>query len=297
MSTPNLLSPHLSRRQVLGASAALLMPALASAKFDHPLGAELYTVRADLPKDPDRVLKAIAEMGYKEVEGSRADSVSMTAKFKEYGLKPVSCHAEQGLITGNWGKQPVPAGLTLESAIDGAKAAGVHYFVMPYLPPDQRTDADGYKSLCDKMNHAAMLCKKVGMEFAYHNHAFEFGGKPGERPIDIFKARLDPKLVALEMDVFWVSVAGHDPVEMLNEWKGRVSMLHLKDKPKDLAVMYNEGVPRTTFKEVGAGSLDFKAILAAAPKAGVKHYFVEQDQTPGDALASLKKSIDYLKTV
>lgn len=292
-----MVSRRACLKQSLAASATLLLPRFASAKFDHPLGAELYTVREDLPKDPDRVLKAIAEIGYKEVEGGRADTVAYAAKLKEFGLRPISCHAEQGIITGNWGTAKAPEGLTLQSAIDSAKAAGVHYFVMPYLPPDQRTNAEGYKALSDKMNHAGELCRKAGMEFAYHNHAFEFGGKPGERPIDIFKARLDPKLVALEMDVFWVSVAGQDPVAMLQEWKGRVSLIHLKDKAKDTPVMYNEGVPRTTFKEVGSGVLNFPAILKAAPAAGVKHYFVEQDQTPGDSLASLKKSFDYLKTV
>jgi sugar phosphate isomerase/epimerase len=74
-------------------------------------------------------------------------------------------------------------------------------------------------------------------------------------------------------------------------------LLHLKDKAKDAPVQYTEDVPRTAFKEVGSGVLDFPAILKAAPAAGVKHYFVEQDQTPGDPLDSLRKSFEYLKTV
>jgi sugar phosphate isomerase/epimerase len=147
------------------------------------------------------------------------------------------------------------------------------------------------------MNHTGELCKKAGMQFAYHNHAFEFGGKPGERPIDIFKERLDKKLVALEMDMFWVSVAGHDPLQMLQEWNGRVALLHLKDKEKGTPVQYTESVPKTAFKEVGSGSLDIPAILKAAPGLGVKHYFVEQDQTAGDPLDSLRKSFEYLKTI
>ncbi len=279
------------------AAGAAGFTALAQAKFTQPVGAELYTVRGDLPKDPDRVLKEIAGMGYKEVEGGRADTLKFSAQFKQYGLKPVACHAEQGLITGNWGNQKAPEGLTLESSMAGLKEAGVQWYIMPYLPPDQRGSADSYKALCDKMNHAAEVAKKAGLGFAYHNHAFEFGGKPGERPIDIFLERLDKKLVMFEMDVFWVSVAGNDPVKLLGEWKGRVPLLHLKDKAKDTPVQYNEGVKRTAFQEVGSGTLDFKAILAAAKAAGVKHYFVEQDQTPGDALASLKKSYEYLRTL
>lgn len=96
------------------------------------------------------------------------------------------------------------------------------------------------------------------------------------------------------MDVFWVSVGGGDPVELLRRYAGRVPLIHLKDKAAGTPVQYNEAVAGTAFKEVGAGTLDFAAILRAASTAGVKHYFVEQDSTPGDPLASLRQSFDYL---
>jgi sugar phosphate isomerase/epimerase len=185
----------------------------------------------------------------------------------------------------------------VDEAIESVKNTGAQYLTMAYIMPAARGDLDFYRKTADQMNHMGELCRKAGLQFAYHNHAFEFGGKTGERPIDILKERLDKKLVALELDVFWVSVAGHDPVEMLNEWKGRVALLHLKDKEKDTPVQYAENVARTAFKEVGSGSLDFPAILKAAPGAGVKHYFVEQDQTPGDPLDSLKKSFEYLQKI
>ena len=99
------------------------------------------------------------------------------------------------------------------------------------------------------------------------------------------------------MDAFWVSVAGHDPVAMLQKLSGRVPLLHCKDKASGTEVMYKETVPRTAFKEVGSGSLDFRAILKAADAAGVEHYFVEQDHTPGDPIASLRKSYEYLQSI
>src|SRR4051812_9132509 len=78
--------------------------------------------------------------------------------------------------------------------------------------------------------------------------------------------------------------------------QGRVALVHLKDKAAGVPAETNEAkVAATTFKEVGSGSLDFRAILKAADAAGVEHYFVEQDQTPGDPVASLKKSYDYLQ--
>jgi sugar phosphate isomerase/epimerase len=212
-------------------------------------------------------------------------------------MKAVSCHVETPLITGDWEKYKGMKPATVEEAVENVKKLGAQYFTMAYIQPAARGDLDFYKKTADQMNKTGELCKKAGLQFAYHNHAFEFGGKAGERPIDVFKERLDHKLVALEMDVFWVSVAGQDPVEMLKEWKGRVGLLHLKDKAKDTPVQYTESVARTAFQEVGSGSLNFPEILKAAPAAGVKHYFVEQDQTPGDPLDSLKKSFEYIQSV
>lgn len=288
----------LSRRQWLASSLSLAAAPLLAAAKPRTVGVQLYTVRGTLMKESEHVIKTIAEIGYKEIEGAgRLDLITLLPLIKQYGMTAVSCHVETPLITGDWEKYKGMKQVAVEDAIASVKTAGVQYFTMAYIQPAARGDLDFYRKTADQMNHTGELCKKAGLQFAYHNHAFEFGGTPGERPIDIFKARLDKKLVALEMDMFWVSVAGIDPLQMLQEWKGRVALLHLKDKEKGTPVQYTESVARTAFKEVGAGSLDFPALLKAAPGLGVKHYFVEQDQTPGDPLDSLKKSFEYLKTV
>jgi sugar phosphate isomerase/epimerase len=101
----------------------------------------------------------------------------------------------------------------------------------------------------------------------------------------------DKNLVGLELDIFWASVAGQNPVDVLKRYSGRVPLLHLKDKSKNFGqVQYNEKVPKDTFKEVGNGSIDIAAVLKAAEAEGVEHYFVEQDQTSGDPLDSLAAS-------
>src|SRR5262249_12085660 len=107
----------------------------------------------------------------------------------------------------------------------------------------------------------------------------------------------DPKLLGIEMDVFWVSVAGHDPVELLRKLSGRVPLLHVKDKAAGTPDRFNEGVLRTAFKEAGQGVVDWPRVLAAAKSAGVRHYFVEQDQTPGDPVESLRQSYHYLSNL
>ena len=290
-------SLKLSRRDVLALAATSTVLRAAPAK--RVIGVQLYTVRGTLMKDSDHVLKTIADIGYKEIEGAgRADLIALAPKIKSLGMKPVSCHVETPLITSDWDKYKGMKQVPLEEAIDSLKNIGVEYFTMADIQPQARgTDLDFYRRTADQMNHTAQMCNKAGLKFAYHNHAFEFAGTKGERPIDIFHERLDRKLVNLELDVFWASVAGNDPMEMLKLWKGRVGLLHLKDKAQDTPVQYSESVAKTAFKEVGSGILDFPAILKAAPGAGVKHYFVEQDQTAGDPLDSLRRSFEYLQTV
>ncbi|MDP9170364.1 MAG: sugar phosphate isomerase/epimerase [Acidobacteriota bacterium] len=287
---------NLSRRQLLALAAAAPLLGAASKRI---IGVQLYTVRGTLMKDSDHVLQTIADIGYKEIEGQgRADLIALAPKIKDLGMKSVSCHVETPLITGDWDKYKGMKEAPLEEAIESLKKIDVEYFTMAYIQPQARgADLDFYRKTADQMNHAAEMCQKAGLKFAYHNHAFEFAGAKGQRPIDIFHERLDKKLVNLELDVFWASVAGNDPVEMLKTWKGQVGLLHLKDKAKDMPVQYKEGADKSAFKEVGSGGLDFPAILKAAPPAGVKHYFVEQDQTPGDPLDSLRKSFEYLQTV
>jgi sugar phosphate isomerase/epimerase len=149
------------------------------------------------------------------------------------------------------------------------------------------------------MNKAGEKVKQAGLQLGYHNHAFEFEkGADGATVLDTMMTKWDRALVKLEMDVFWVSIAGIDPVALLQKYSGRVALMHVKDKAADAPTVTSEmKVPPTAFKEVGSGSLDIRAILKAGEAAGVEHYFVEQDQTPGDPIASLKKSIAYLQQI
>jgi sugar phosphate isomerase/epimerase len=150
------------------------------------------------------------------------------------------------------------------------------------------------KALAEKLNKTGEKCRAAGLTFCYHNHAFEFEPMDGSTRFQVLVDTLDKNLVSFEIDCFWVSVAGHDPVEILKKLSGRVKLLHLKDKAQGTPVLYQENVPATTYKEVGHGILDWPPILREAEKAGVQHYFVEQDQTPGDPVESLRQSFDYI---
>jgi sugar phosphate isomerase/epimerase len=274
----------------LGASAVGVLASRARAAELAPkrLGVQLYTVRTLLPAKDDEVLRQIADIGYKEIEGGYDDLMRISAKAKADGLKPVSCHVPTDIVLGDGSKGP-----SFEKVLKDLKSIGVEYAVVPYIGEELRKpevlDAFG-----DKMNAAGRAAKKAGLQLAYHNHAFEWGQMDGKRVFDRMFSSTDPKLVKFEVDVFWLSVGGIDPARFLEEHAGRVVLLHLKDKASAQAVQFNEHVPKESFQEVGNGTIDFPAILKTAEKIGVKHYFVEQDQTPGDPIASLKISYKYL---
>ncbi len=275
-----------------GALAASLASAKKKPGFDKPIGAQLYTVRKVLPQDPDATLKAISEIGYKEVEAGLGDLDKLSPLLEKHGLACRSVHLESGLITGEGEK---PEGMTLESALDDLKKHGIQFVGCPYSGPQKGPDE--YKRVSDSMNHAGEEAQKRGMQFFYHHHAYEFGGEPGKRAWDYYLEYWNPKLVALEIDVFWMSVAGQDPAEQIRKFGNRVIALHLKDKAFGTPVHYDQDMPPYSFKEVGTGVVDFPAVLRAAERAGVKHYFVEQDETPGDPIASLRISYKNLRSM
>jgi sugar phosphate isomerase/epimerase len=202
-------------------------------------------------------------------------------------LKPVSIHLDSTMVTK--GDED-----TAKRTLDDLKRKGFSYAVFPYLPPAERGGLDVIRALAEKLNKFGEKCRAAGLNFCYHNHAFEFEPMGGTMPFQVLLDNTDKKLVGIELDLFWVSVAGHDPAEMLGKLSGRVPLAHLKDKAQGTEVMYKESVPRTAFKEVGGGVLEWPKILRAARSAGVAHYFVEQDQTPGNPVDSLRQSFAYL---
>ena len=132
------------------------------------------------------------------------------------------------------------------------------------------------------------------MHLCYHNHAFEFEPvATGGNLLDVLMQTADPKLVSLELDIMWSRVAGVDPVPAIKKYGKRVALMHLKNVA-DLPPQYNEKVAKESFREVGNGVIDIASVLKAAQAAGVQHYFVEQDQTPGDPVDSLRQSYAFV---
>jgi len=264
-------------------------------------GVQLYTVRNEIAKEPWATVQAIAEIGYREVEVLRNQVKTLAPLLKRVNLNAVSLHFETPLLTGNWAAwqhadmPPIEAGVTYDGCVSLARDHGFRYIVFNYLSPEERLGLDFYQSLAEKLNAAAYKANAAGLQFCYHNHDFEFQPKSGGRPIDVLLKHLDPKLIRLEVDAFWVSMAGVNAADFLREHAGRVELVHLKDRAKGTPIHYDIAtVPNDTYRELGSGDLPLQAILEAVSHSNAKHLFVEQDFSR-DPIASLRQSYAFLK--
>lgn len=267
----------------LGSAAAA---AAAHARSLKTVGVQLYTVRSIIDAKPLETLRALDEIGYREAEVIMGNMEKIWPSLQQTKLKPVSLHMDTQLFTLNQDKLP--------AALESAKKHGLQYVVCPYIAPKDRGGADVMKRLGETLNKAGQTCSTMGLQLCYHNHAFEFEPSGSGTLLDVLLGATDPKLVHLELDIMWAQVGGPGPEAVLQKYSGRIPLMHLKNVASGTGHRFNENVPRTSFAEVGKGEIDVAAVLKAAGPAGVKHYFVEQDQTPGNPLDSLRNSFEYL---
>jgi sugar phosphate isomerase/epimerase len=242
------------------------------------IGAQLYTVRRELEKEFEGTLARVAGLGYREVEF--AGYFGHTPKEVEdvlarHNLVSPAAHVQLADLRGS-----------LQTMIEAAHVIGHEYLLLAWTPPEERKSLDDYRRLADLCNRAGEQTKRAGVQFAYHNHDFEFATVEGRVPYDLLLERMDSELVKLELDLYWIVKGGASPLDYFKKYPGRFHLLHVKDM---------DATPRHYFTEVGRGVIDFKSIFANAERAGVKHYFVEQDETPGSPFDSLKISMDYLR--
>lgn len=289
-----------SRRSFIKSASLLSAGAFFEPKFFKPekqyIGLQLYTVRDAMQSDPLGTLAKVAKLGYNSVEGATytgsekfygMDAAAFSNLLKQNGLIMPSSHYRLGEEKTN--NKPVQGTILYgwDKAVDNAAAVGIKYMVCAYLSDAERGGLDHYKYVAEQLNKAGERTKKSGIQLCYHNHAFEFDSQNGKLPYEILLNDTDKNLVKMEMDMYWISKAGKDPVDLFNQHPGRFPLFHLKDMDK---------TPEKNFTEVGNGTIDFKRILAKADKAGLKYFFVEQDKTPGDPFESIEKSITYIKS-
>jgi sugar phosphate isomerase/epimerase len=305
----------LSRTAYAGAGAVALT-ALPRASWADPLGLpigiQLYAVSKPLHDDPAGTLKELYSIGYREVESAGPQAGMSTEAFRKLiddaGLKCPSAHLQ--LAQGDLGPQ-----------FDQAHALGAHYAVssvlrafspefmkaakaamdsggkmpMPKMAP---MGLDDFKRTAERMNEVGKAAKAAGLQYAYHNHNFEFVKMPDGGPgYDILLKETDPELVKFEVDCGWMVVAGGNPPAYFAKYPGRFRMLHIKDfKPVEHPTTDLMGKGRPLGTDLGTGFIDYGPIFAAAKGKGIQHIFVEQEAPFAvSQMASAKVDYAYLQ--
>ena len=243
-----------------------------------PIALQLYTVRDQMEKDVPGTLKAVADMGYENVECAGTAGLSPEDYRKACeaaGLTIVSAHV------------PAPTGECVCETIEMAIALGVKYVATGMPGPLREQGAEGYRTHAQNCQEAALKFAKQGITFCYHNHSFEFAQFDGKYGLDILYEESSPDSLQAQFDVYWVQHGGEDPAQYMLKWKDRCKTIHLKDMLDDEA---------KSFAEVGQGILNWPRVFEAAAEIGVDYYIVEQDRCAGPSLESAKISIENLKS-
>lgn len=281
-------------------SAFLRSNRLLAQSLGLPLGLQLYSVREMLPKDYAGTLKQVGALGYRQVEaaGFYDHSASEVKQaMKNAGLDCVSAHYSYDNLSTQF-----------DEVLEYNKSLGVHYIICSspgfknparlknvkrgdwanaFTLEDWRWNAEQFNKFGEKV-HAA------GMKFGYHNHTMEFQKQDGVVPyIELLKLT-DPSKVTMEMDCGWVVVGGGNPIELLERYPTRISMLHVKDFKVTGKPMSVTNPPPSA--ELGRGSIDYRPILKAAAKTGhIRHCFVEQEEYDMPTMQALKIDAEYMR--
>ncbi|MEP7252203.1 MAG: sugar phosphate isomerase/epimerase [Ginsengibacter sp.] len=299
------------------ALAGLVLPGFSKAgifdsrKSGRTIGLQLYTLGNLMTTDTKATLEKLASIGYKDLESAGSQKGNfygytpkeLSTMIKDAGMTWRSAHVggapfspQQILKMAKTAEdsariqkmmerfKDMPKTLNLrdnyKELADNAAEGGLGYLVCSSIPV---STMDEIKTAVDVFNKSGEACKKVGVQFGYHNHTTEFDNVEGHRPFDYILANTDKDLVKMELDLAWATKANQDPVALFKEHPGRFPLWHVKDLDKETK----------NPAEVGTGIVDFKRIFDNAKESGMKYFFVEQDGAP-QPIQNVTNSYNYL---
>jgi sugar phosphate isomerase/epimerase len=285
----------LQQAAALASSSTLARMSHAAAP-PYKMGLQLFTVRDAMARDVDGTLKQIAALGYQEVETYgfapegpgyyRMPARDFAQRLRDHGLTSPSGHYDLNRFAT---ASDDDLHRYVDSCIGGAKLLGQRYITWPFLEEPLRA-IEPFSRIVARFNAIGERIAKGGLQFAYHNHGFEFVEQNGRVPYDVVLRETDPKLVKLQIDLYWLA---HDSKQTPRHWferaPGRYVMWHVKDMHK---------VSRD-YTELGNGTIDYTKIWPDAAFSGMQHFFVEQGgnfaqssmQSAADGAAYVKRHL------
>lgn len=262
--------------------------------FSHPLraqteiGLQLYSLRNEFKTEVPGTLETIENWGIREIEGGGSYNMPLEDFKKllsDHKLKMVSVGADYNQLKEN-----------PQSAVDNAKAFGAKYVVVFWIPHNgNEFTIDNVKDAVTVFNTAGKLLKENGLSLCYHPHGYEFRPYESGTLFDYLVKETDPRYFNFEMDVFWVKHPGQDPVALLKKYPKRFLLMHLKDRKPGTEGNQNGEADVETNVVLGRGDVGIAEIMKEAKKAGVKHYFIEDESS--HSVAQIPQSLEYLKSL
>lgn len=252
------------------------------------IGVQLYTFRNQIPKDVPGMLAKISSMGIKEIEGGGTYGLPME-EYKQLlqknGLTMISIAADFTKLDKD-----------LPSVIEEAKAFGAKYVTCFWIPHNgDEFTIEEVKKAVEVFSKAGKILKENGISLCYHPHGYEFRPYEDGTLFDYLVKNTDSKYFNFEMDVFWIKHPGQDPVALLNKYKGRFLLMHLKDrKPGTEGNQFGRADVESNVV-LGQGDVGIAAIMKVAKKLGVKHFFIEDESSR--SLEQVPQSLAYLKSL
>lgn len=252
-----------------------------------PLAIQLYTIRDAVSKSPEKALEKLAQLGFNQIEIYGYDGLFFGKKHNEFkqilkntGIKVISSHHTTGVV------QPGKGSLmnNWEKTVEDLQSLDTKYMVCSYLFPEEQT-IESYKKLPDLLEKSGEATQKANIQFAYHNHDFEFDDFDEKNNVyDFILKNTSSNLVKMELDLYWMAKAGLNPLDYFEKYPGRFPLWHVKDMKAE----------NQDFTEVGNGTIDFETIFRHKEKAGLKHWFLEQDSSDKNIFESIVLSKKFI---
>ena len=253
-----------------------------------PLGMVSYTYRQSLQKDMPTTLDSLKALKVYDMEFS--------SLFGKKATEIRKLLDERGMYCSSFGVSYQDALTKSDEVASNAKALGAKFVRVAWIPHDGPfTKELADKTIADFSIIGKNLKENYGLEFCYHNHGFEFAPYEGGTFFDYLAKNTDPKYVNFEMDILWTFFPGIDPAKLLEQYPARFKLMHVKDLKKGIVGNLSGGTSSENDVALGTGQLNLPAIMKAAKKAKIQHYYIE-DESSLHAL-QVPVSIKYLLSI
>ena len=258
--------------------------------FRGPVGIQLYSLRAQFTRNVPQTIGTVKGFGIQEVELAGNNNLKNPAyrqMLEQAGLKPIAGHFPMERITGD-----------TEAVAKECQDLGIKYVGAAWIKGKGEFDIEAAHKAAADFNKAGKALAAHGIKVFYHCHGYEFKHRnsSGLKAMDILIRETDSRYVAFEMDILWVQYPGEDPAAWLAKYPGRWELMHLKDLKKGVPTgFHNGGTDPNNDVALGTGQMDWAKILKAAQKAGVKHYFIEDESA--SSVEQIPQSLKFLESV